>query len=44
MFLLGVGIALYLRAKKPEQYAELGHFSLADPADETVVKEQPAMG
>jgi amino acid transporter len=44
MFLLGVGIALRMRVNKPRQYAELGHFSLADPADESVVKEQPVLG
>jgi amino acid transporter len=33
MFLLGVGIALWLRAKKPAQYEVLGHFEHADPVD-----------
>jgi amino acid transporter len=44
MFLLGVGIALWMRAKKPEQYAKLGHFSLADPDATTVPEGQPALG
>jgi amino acid transporter len=44
MFLLGVGIALWMREKKPEQYAELGHFSLADPADEAAAKAEPVLG
>ncbi|WP_329318740.1 APC family permease [Streptomyces sp. NBC_01262] len=33
MFLLGAGIALWLRAKKPAQYEVLGHFEHADPVD-----------
>lgn len=33
MFLLGVGIALWLRARRPERYAALGHFGHTDPVD-----------
>ena len=33
MFAVGVVIALYLRAKRPAVYADLGHFTLTDPDD-----------
>ncbi|WP_405591418.1 APC family permease [Streptomyces sp. NBC_01190] len=33
MFAVGLGIALWLRARRPEQYARLGHFDHADPVD-----------
>ena len=35
MFLLGLAIALWMRAKRPAQYAVLGHFDHADPVDTT---------
>jgi amino acid transporter len=38
MFALGVAVALWMRARKPEQYAVLGHFEHVDPA---VAEDQP---
>ncbi|MFC4031613.1 APC family permease [Streptomyces polygonati] len=32
MFALGLAIAVWLRARRPERYARLGHFEHADPA------------
>ena len=34
MFIAGMGVALWLRARRPAVYADLGHFTLTDPDDE----------
>ncbi|WP_406497922.1 APC family permease [Streptomyces sp. NBC_01604] len=39
MFLAGVVIAVVLRSRSPEKYAELGHFTLADPDAEDPASE-----
>ena len=35
MFVGGMAIAVWLRARRPHLYADLGHFTLTDPDDET---------
>jgi hypothetical protein len=34
MFVAGMAIAVWLRARRPAVYADLGHFTLTDPDDE----------
>jgi amino acid transporter len=42
MFLAGVVIALVMRTRRPDRYAELGHFSLTDPVlDAEIGKPAP---
>jgi hypothetical protein len=33
MFVAGMAVAVWLRARSPAVYADLGHFTLTDPDD-----------
>ena len=35
MFVIGMAVAVWLRSARPAVYADLGHFTLTDPDDET---------